>query len=582
MATEEKAKAYDEALEKAKELLDSPRTCFDIAQLKGIFPELAESEDERIRKHLVEIVEIYWGKTNDPDKAKDLAWLEKQKESTDESDKIAAAYQLGLADGRKQKEQKPVDNDKVVKISGPGLFSPGTTTISVEDKKEQDALMKAVQEYYSENYDYITSDQPTLSIVTNIARHFYNLGCNSKPAETPSNLDELMDDYFENLQVPEHQIIFEDTFRKIAKDFYGYGISEKPNNHEECVPEIKETGTQGLDDAAKNYALNTAEDSEQYSARYLGYKDGAKWQKEQDDKELSEKIAAAYQLGRSDERKQKEQKPNYAHGEFIDDFPYSAEKENKPVEWSDEDETTVNAAIYWLNRRLSLEKANDISTDSCLLSMRKTIEKLKSLRPQPKQEWSEEDKIGWDEAFACVTRAEKAAKNEEELQNAVTAEKWLKEIKFKYYVHSIKQEWSELDRNNMDDLIGYLNDCVHPLDFASEARFKQRMVDWLKSLSLKKRLDDADKLCSNEWSEEDENMLSSTISRLYKLKYHGISCDEIDESIHWIETRLKSLRPHWRPSEEQMKALEETIDFAPESFKPRCTLQSLLKQLKAL
>lgn len=59
-----------------------------------------------------------------------------------------------------------------------------------------------------------------------------------------------------------------------------------------------------LEEAAKEYALDTAEDSEQYSARYLGYKDGAKWQKEQDDKELSEKIAAAYQLGVKD----KEQK----------------------------------------------------------------------------------------------------------------------------------------------------------------------------------------------------------------------------------------------------------------------------------
>ena len=31
---------------------------------------------------------------------------------------------------------------------------------------------------------------------------------------------------------------------------------------------------------------------------------GAKWQKEQDDKELSEKIASAYQLGRKDEKEQ--------------------------------------------------------------------------------------------------------------------------------------------------------------------------------------------------------------------------------------------------------------------------------------
>ena len=48
-------------------------------------------------------------------------------------------------------------------------------------------------------------------------------------------------------------------------------------------------------------------------------------------------------------------------------------------------------------------------------------------KEQKPAEWSEKDNIGWDEAFACVTKAEKAAKNEEELQNAVTAEKWLKE-----------------------------------------------------------------------------------------------------------------------------------------------------------
>ena len=59
-----------------------------------------------------------------------------------------------------------------------------------------------------------------------------------------------------------------------------------------------------LEEAAKKYALDTAEDSEQYSARYLGYKDGAKWQKQHDDKELSEKIASAYQLGLADKEKQ--------------------------------------------------------------------------------------------------------------------------------------------------------------------------------------------------------------------------------------------------------------------------------------
>ena len=48
--------------------------------LRELVPELKESEDERIRKHLIEIVETYWGKTNDPGKAADLSYLERQKD----------------------------------------------------------------------------------------------------------------------------------------------------------------------------------------------------------------------------------------------------------------------------------------------------------------------------------------------------------------------------------------------------------------------------------------------------------------------------------------------------------------------
>ena len=46
-------------------------------------------------------------------------------------------------------------------------------------------------------------------------------------SEIPTNLDDLLDDYFEKLVVPEHQIIFEDTYRKIATDFFNYGRNAK-------------------------------------------------------------------------------------------------------------------------------------------------------------------------------------------------------------------------------------------------------------------------------------------------------------------------------------------------------------------
>ena len=33
-------------------------------------------------------------------------------------------------------------------------------------------LIEEVKRYYSDNFEYLSSDQPTLSILTNIARHF--------------------------------------------------------------------------------------------------------------------------------------------------------------------------------------------------------------------------------------------------------------------------------------------------------------------------------------------------------------------------------------------------------------------------
>ena len=81
MTQEEKARRYDEAIIKAKALYGQPLV--DNTLLETIFPELAESEDERIRKALIfylgdmpEDTELRNGVTN-----RDVfAWLEKQGE----------------------------------------------------------------------------------------------------------------------------------------------------------------------------------------------------------------------------------------------------------------------------------------------------------------------------------------------------------------------------------------------------------------------------------------------------------------------------------------------------------------------
>lgn len=84
MTIEEKAKAYDEALERAKATINvNPSRQNEVTNLMvTIFPELAESEDERIRKMIVKVVEHHGDDTNISveDEEAMFAWLEKHKE----------------------------------------------------------------------------------------------------------------------------------------------------------------------------------------------------------------------------------------------------------------------------------------------------------------------------------------------------------------------------------------------------------------------------------------------------------------------------------------------------------------------
>ena len=88
MTIEQKAKAYDVALEKAKQLQH------DNAWVTTIFPELAESEDEKIRKLLVRFVRYEMPDNYSDDISKDscLAYLEKQKEQKSISQNYDEAF----------------------------------------------------------------------------------------------------------------------------------------------------------------------------------------------------------------------------------------------------------------------------------------------------------------------------------------------------------------------------------------------------------------------------------------------------------------------------------------------------------
>ena len=192
-------------------------------------------------------------------------------------------------------------------------------------------------------------------------------------------------------------------------------------------------------------------------------------------------------------------------------------------------------------------------------------EGVESVKPA---EWSEEDNIGWDEAFACVTRAEKAAKNEEELQNAVTAEKWLKEIKFKYYVHPVKKEWSDEDSDNLERVDNYLymldnyigDDCATPQAKADKIRrnIQEVLSPWLKSLPERFNLQP-----KQEWSDEDEKSFNNVLDGL-RYTYEDLinnksfdSAADIKNAFEWMRSRFKCFNPQNDAIEEHCDVIEE-------------------------
>ena len=82
MTQEEKARAYDKAFEEAKNIHRFSSNIAEIKRMEQIFPELAESEDEKIRKELITHCRNIRCVTEEGAEgiAKWVAWLEKQGE----------------------------------------------------------------------------------------------------------------------------------------------------------------------------------------------------------------------------------------------------------------------------------------------------------------------------------------------------------------------------------------------------------------------------------------------------------------------------------------------------------------------
>ena len=207
----------------------------------------------------------------------------------------------------------------------------------------------------------------------------------------------------------------------------------------------------------------------------------------------------------------------------------------KPVEWSEEEKDIINEVVSIL---INDENRADNKAEEDRLAY--LAEKIQSLRPQPKVEWSKEEK-------------ERIRQNGR-LDVCYNPEK---------YGLCHKVEW---DEEEMEMLVSIIHDY--------EMTAKSFCGNDGKIMFLKAIRDGEYGLSKQEWSEEDDKMLKSIIEDSQNC--HILGVDQID----WI----KSLRPqyHWKPSDEQLRPLEYAIDYFKKKGNDTTYLESLLNDLNEL
>lgn len=358
MTDKEKAEAYDEALERARKMLnmilDNELLGFP-DQIREIFPQLAESEDERIRKILLKMAkvprkEIYEHEGITKEQA--IAYLEKQK-----GNQYFVGYTKGYSEGQLNPKQKEpvVDKEGMYYYLG-GKFiycgypateeNPYDFAMSQQEKQKEQNEKPSKPELKTPEWVCGGWDDEYM-INTVIGRYSLRAEVAKKRDDTHEyNLSKSMENWLRNVVKP---LILEKQKEnpeepKIA--FGDWGDKEKQEAIFTCLKYmrfIKKITNQEYDDLTKwlnnNLVSNVLE------------KDGWTIANEQTDT-IKEDYYGAFLRGEMRGylrgTRQKEQKPlKVGENAYFDPNTerWFIKKEQKPAEWSEEDESNWHLVL---------------------------------------------------------------------------------------------------------------------------------------------------------------------------------------------------------------------------------------------
>jgi hypothetical protein len=394
--------------------------------LETLIPELAESEDERIRKFILEVIKTYDGMSNST-KEKCISYLEKQKLNTegDFGGGYDCGYQAGYADA--VNEMKP-------KVA--------TATLDSEKQKEQ---KPAEFDEYKIIKKHITED----SLSSEVNKRLTECGwyvTDEKPEEWSEEDEKVFADiisdieYYRDLEDAQ----FHDSYNKkirLLKSLYRSNFQSNREWNEEdekmlkWIEDILLIADGDLNDKLNGKASPITDSA--YSSIKRCIVKSRSW---------LESLPERFNLEPKDQKPleylPKEKVYHIMHElsklSLSDIIPIESEEyekideitsnvrdlldypiEQKP-EWSEEDERM-------LSRCIKSVKCSKQFADSETYKAAKDVEMnwLKSLKLKPKQEWSEEDKHRCEDAIYFLETAKKHYASTSEIELTI---EWLKSL----------------------------------------------------------------------------------------------------------------------------------------------------------
>ena len=679
MSIEEKAKAYDEALERARRIKNGEgdwrySDLIEIGSaLTEIFPQLKENNDERIRKKLIKTIRYFRSRGIDQQLCEEfLAYLEKQKDKMTKDEfensdlfqlKLKTKYCDGYQDALAQKETVKVNINGIH-----GLFPPVGDGHYIDEHTALDKTAVISQDVYSDEKqkeniekEYVfrplagtditiaaeqairrANEGDHLVLAFNGAYIPIRKGCNANEivdiydafiekqkamASIPDELVKSYKSFFENgrkegeiivnainnfikqkeqKEIPlmngDADLYFDNwiqhnntTKRRCFEEGIRYAQrlqkEQKPVTNEKAemtdfeqsvydlcpvlgIEEAKATALDLLELAKKTLlktgkvvlASNYPEGCSFEDGFHLGYNEGFNAKKELKPVEQSDDELQRHQDELHDFKVFAAKQAKEHHISFVHDFEWNNfceellsyfNEKQKSAEWSEEDDERVEQLIYDTEhiRAECEERKKELGesfNDDLIKDCDEQIAWLKALPErfnlQPKVEWNEEDKRIVNDILA---RLEDLLEDNTRTQVFKTTIK--SDIDFlKSLRPQPKQEWSDEDEKTLNAIIDMVgNSLYEPL------RPRAMILSWLNSLRPQfnnKEIYQAAKhdLAIKFMKYLDENRPDG------KMCLSNGECDDIDKAFK--ENDLAKIeryihKYHWKPSKEQMNAL---------------------------